>query len=172
METTEQLPIYIWDEVTQRDLGSGIKVLKQILRLHPDEDHICGEIQRTIDLLIILQHEVSVRIESGKMHFNWHRLFDGDTHHTVPASPGIYLFVECDFDTMTKRVVYVGMSMNLQHRLCMSTHHAMFKWLMKNRNKNRYILRYFMPTEDCVEKELRYIKRFRPPINVRDNCDV
>jgi deoxyadenosine/deoxycytidine kinase len=116
--------------------------------------------------------EEEMKIVSATLHFNWHRIYDSDTHHVVPSAPGIYIFVECDFDLMTKRIVYVGMSLNLQKRLCMSTHHAYFKWLMKYRHRNKVLLRYFMPTEDCVEKELRYIKKFSPFLNVRDNCEV
>jgi excinuclease UvrABC nuclease subunit len=82
-------------------------------------------------------------------------------------SPGIYLFIECDFNKMTKRIAYTGMSMNLRVRLQERIHHAYHKWLRRNRNNNTYLLRYFMVTDDCAAKEIRYIKKFKPQLNVR-----
>jgi excinuclease UvrABC nuclease subunit len=92
----------------------------------------------------------------------------------VPEVPAIYVFVHVFFSNLKRkikyRVLYVGMSTNLRHRL--SGHpvkRTLRDWEVPEKfmEYNYYKVFYLpCPEFDLREKEKWFIKAFQPPLNL------
>src|SRR5690606_3388758 len=99
----------------------------------------------------------------------WQYLYDSDrVNGGTPQCSGIYLFIEADWITKRRTVVYVGKSQDLSVRL-KPWHKIEHRWHDDNRRKFSSLFCYILLTDEFHEKEVQYIHRFRPRYNICHN---
>lgn len=98
----------------------------------------------------------------------WQEAYDVDRHcGLVPAVPGIYAFFTLNIFTKEKKLVYIGQSQNLAQRL--KIYHPLERRVQVE--DCIFLCRYLI-TDEHIEKEKAYIKRFCPIYNVQHNPNI
>jgi excinuclease UvrABC nuclease subunit len=98
----------------------------------------------------------------------WCPLLYVDRHQGfTPRVPGIYAFISCNYFTKEKKVVYIGKLIDLSVRLKLS-----HKVEQIGAGEDSFFMVKIMITDDYNEKEIEYIKRFKPLYNVQHNPNI